>query len=114
MTFFDLVLQTGASLHPDREPDEFISTYTGSIVAAGDDNVRRRVGKVLAYRVNSELAANSGESLFEVCDAHSASLHEVHTLLYEHDGYELQPAVTDQFGDGSPPTDQFGDGRPSG
>jgi hypothetical protein len=100
MTFFDLVLQTGASLHPDGEPDEFISTFTGYIVAAGEDDVRRRVGKVLAYRINSELAANCGEPLFDVCDAHSASLHEIHTLLYEHDEYELKPAIMDQFGDG--------------
>jgi hypothetical protein len=98
MTFFDLVLQTGASLHPDDEPDEFISTFTRYIVAAGDD-VRRRVGKVSAYRINAELVANCGESQFEVCDAPGA-LHEVHTLLYEHDGYELKPAITDQFGDG--------------
>jgi hypothetical protein len=100
MTFFDLVLQTGASLHPDGEPDEFISKFTGYIVAAGEDDVRRRVGKVLAYRINSELAANCGEPLFDVCDAHSASLHEIHTLLYEHDDYELKPAIMDQFGDG--------------
>jgi hypothetical protein len=47
MTFFDLDLHTTASLHPDGEPDEFISTFTGYIVASGEDNVRRRVGKVL-------------------------------------------------------------------
>jgi hypothetical protein len=98
MTFFDLVLQTGASLHRTGEPDEFIFTFTGYIVAAGDDDVRRRVGKVPAYRINAELAANCWESLFEVCDAPSA-LHVVHILLYEHDGYELKPAITDQFGD---------------
>jgi hypothetical protein len=72
MTFFDLELRTVASLHPDGEPDEFISTFTGCIIAAGDDGIRRRVGKVLAYRIDSELAANSGESLFEVCDVHSS------------------------------------------
>jgi hypothetical protein len=60
MTFFDLVLQTTASMHPNGEPDEFISTFTGYMIAAGEDDVRRRVGKVLAYRINSELAANSG------------------------------------------------------
>jgi hypothetical protein len=100
MTFFDLVLQTTASLHPDGEPDEFISTFTGYIVGSGEDDVRRRVGKVLAYRINSELAANGGEPLFDVCDAHSASLREVHTLLYDHDDYQFKPAITDQFGDG--------------
>jgi hypothetical protein len=45
MTFFDLELRTVASLHPDGEPDEFISTLTGSIVASGEHDVRRRAGK---------------------------------------------------------------------
>ena len=31
MTFFDLVLSTRASLHPEVEPDEFISSYNGVI-----------------------------------------------------------------------------------
>ena len=29
MTFFDIVLRTKASLHPDGEPDRFISAHTG-------------------------------------------------------------------------------------
>ena len=29
MAFFDILLQTQGSLHPDGEPDDFISEYTG-------------------------------------------------------------------------------------
>jgi hypothetical protein len=62
MTFFDLVLQTQGSLHPDGEPDRFISEYTGYVHGEGDDGTARRVGKVLAYRIHADLAARSGEA----------------------------------------------------
>ena len=83
MRFFDIVLRTQASLHPDGEPDDFISEHTGVIRCSGEDNVVRRVGRVRAYRINADLAANHGESLFDVCDAHSQWMHELYALLYE-------------------------------
>jgi hypothetical protein len=97
MTFFDLVLQTGGSLHPDGEPDEYISTFAGVIGCEGNDGTRRRVGKLLAYRINAGVAAANGEPLFDVCDSHSADLHEVHTLLYEPGQYHYREAVTERF-----------------
>ncbi len=48
MTFFDVVLTTRASLHPEMEPDEFISSYHGVIRAEGEDGVLQRVGRVHA------------------------------------------------------------------
>jgi hypothetical protein len=48
MTFFDIVLRTEASLHPDGEPDDFISEHTGVLRCSGEDNVVRRVGRVRA------------------------------------------------------------------
>ncbi len=48
MTFFDVVLTTRASLHPEMEPDEFISSYHGVIRAEGEDGVLHRVGRVHA------------------------------------------------------------------
>jgi hypothetical protein len=59
MTFFDLIVQTTASLHPDGEPEEYISEYTGFVRAEGEDGDVRRVGKVHAYRIHAELAANA-------------------------------------------------------
>jgi hypothetical protein len=93
MTLFDIVLQTSASLHSGGEPDDF----RGIIHAEGDDGVRHRVGKVHAWRINAEAAAANGERLFDVCDAHSAELHEVHTLLYAPDQYHYSDAITDRF-----------------
>jgi hypothetical protein len=97
MTFFDLVLQTQASLHPDGEPDDLISEHVGYIFCEGDDGQRRRVGKVRAWRIEANLAAESGESLFDVCDAHSHLMQVLHILLYEPDQYYFQQEVIDRF-----------------
>ena len=97
MTCFDIVLKTEASLHPFGEPDEYISEYTGIVRAEGEDGVPRRVGKVHAWRIRAEDAAANGESLFEVCDAHSHEMHVVHTLLYEPNAYELKAELVGQF-----------------
>jgi GNAT superfamily N-acetyltransferase len=104
MTFFDIVLKTGASLHPDGEPDDFISAYTGVIRAEGESGVRRKVGKVRAYRIHAGAAAAAGEPLFDVCDAHSAELHEVHALLYEPGRYHYRGRVADRFDQAGPDT----------
>jgi hypothetical protein len=97
MTFFDLVLQTGGSLHPDGEPDEYISTFTGVIRGEGDDGQVERAGKVLAYRINAGVAAANGEPLSDVCDAHSDELHRIHTLLYEPGQYHYREALLNRF-----------------
>jgi len=97
MTFFDLVLQTRGSLHPDGEPDRFISEHTGYILADRNGACTRRVGKVHAYRIHADLAAQSGEPLFDVCDAHSHELHVLHSLVYEPDQYRFKEALIDRF-----------------
>jgi hypothetical protein len=97
MTFFDLVLRTSGSLHPDGEPDDFVTEFSGVIRCEDDTGTVRRVGKVRAYRIEAALAARHGEALFDVCDAHSQQLHEVHSLLYEPDGYGFKQGVIDQF-----------------
>ena len=94
MTLFDLVLQTRGSLHPDGEPDGFISEYLGFVHAQAEGGTARRVGKVHAYRIHADLAARHGEPLSDVCDAHSHALHACHSLFYEPDGYHFR----DPFG----------------
>src|SRR5262245_9167446 len=67
------------SLHPPGEPDDFISEYTGVVRCIRDrDGKVFRVGKVKAYRIHADLADQSGESVFDVCDAHSQELNEVY------------------------------------
>ena len=98
MTFFDLLLQTEASLHPDGDPDDFISEYTGFVRAEGDDGDVRRVGEVHAYRIHASLAADARASLFEVCDAHSHEMHVLQTLLYEPNDYGFKQVLVERFG----------------
>jgi hypothetical protein len=97
MTFFDIVLRTESSLHPEGEPDDFISEYTGIIRCFGEDHVVRRVGKVRAYRINAAIAADHGEPLFDVCDAHSQEMHRIHSLLYDQEEDHFKETITNRF-----------------
>jgi len=98
MASFDIILQTCGSLHPDGEPDRFISEYTGVIrcVRESDGKVFK-VGKVQAFRIHVTLAREAGECLFDVCDCHSQDLLEVHTALFDPESDELKEEVRDQF-----------------
>jgi hypothetical protein len=97
MTLFDIVLSTRASLHPEEESDEFISSYAGVIRAEGDDGIGHRVGRVHAYRVHMGLAANQGESLFDVFDAHSHPMHDLYAALFDPETDFFTEAIIRQF-----------------
>ncbi len=98
MASFDIILQTRGSLHPDGEPTDFVSEYTGVITCTDDDTgAETKVGKVAALRVHAGLAHNAGESLFDVCDAHSGELHHLHTMLYEPDCYHFNDDIMARF-----------------
>jgi hypothetical protein len=98
MASFDLVLQTSGSLHPQSEPTDFVSEYTGIIRCTRDrDNKVCSAGKVHAYRIHAGLAANHRESLFDVCDAYSHEMHVLHTLLYEPNSHGFQEPLIDRF-----------------
>jgi hypothetical protein len=97
MTLFDLVLSTRASLHPCGELDLFISAYAGVIRAEGDDGIGHRVGRVHAYRVHMGLAANQGESLFDVFDAHSQPMSYLYAALFDPETDFFTEAIIRQF-----------------
>ena len=97
MTFFGLALWATSSLHPDGEPDDFITEFTGIIRCEDDTGRVRRGGKAHAYRIEAALAARPGQPLFDVCDAHSQEMHEVHSLLYESGGYGFKEFFIDRF-----------------
>jgi len=98
MAYFDLVLQTQGRLHPGGEPDEFISQHTGVIRCIRErDGELRRVGKVKAYRIHADLARQAGESLFDVCDAHSQEMLDVYAALFDPATDDLQDAIRDQI-----------------
>ena len=86
MASFDIEIRTRATLHPDGEPTDFISAYSGIITCTHDETGKvTKVGRVAALKVHAGLALDAGESLFDVCDAHSQELHFIHTLLFESD-----------------------------
>jgi hypothetical protein len=98
MASFDIVVRTRGSLHPDGEPSEYVSGYTGIVTCTDDETAEvTNVGKVTALRIHAALAHNAGESLFDVCDSHSAELNLLHALLYEPDGYHFRPEVMERF-----------------
>src|SRR5262249_35688745 len=84
-------------IHPNGEPDDFVSEYVGFIRAEGEDGIIRRVGKVHAYRINANLAAQYGESLFDVCDAHSQELHDVFSAVYDFEHEHFKKSLVDRF-----------------
>jgi hypothetical protein len=55
------------------------------------------VGKVKAYRVHTDLARQVGESVFDVCDAHSQELHEVYAVLFNPAEDDLKAAIRGRF-----------------
>jgi hypothetical protein len=96
--FFDIEFRTRASLHPDGEPDEFISEYRGVVRYEREaDGKVFRVGRARAYRIHAGLAADHKESLFDVCDSHSGDLLDVHALLYEPAGYGFKEELAARF-----------------
>jgi hypothetical protein len=97
MTFFDIVLSTSASLHPEVEPDEFLSSYNGVIRAEGDDGVLHRVGRAHAWRVHMGLAANQGESLLDIFDAHSQPMCDLYPALFDPETDYFTEAIICQF-----------------
>ena len=98
MATFDLILKTGGSLHPDVEPTHFVSEFSAVITSTDDETGEdTRVGKAHALRVHAGLAQSAGETLFDVCDAHSQELHALQTLLYEPDGYSFWPGIVRRF-----------------
>jgi hypothetical protein len=97
MTFFDIVLSTSASLHPEVEPDEFISSYSGVIRAEGEDGILHRVGRAHAWRVHMGLAANQGESRLDVFDAHSQEMCDLYAALFDLEADYFAEHIVHQF-----------------
>ena len=98
MAFFDLVITTSASLHPDGEPSDFVSEYTGTIRCTRDRDGRVvRVGRVRAYRINAALAREAGESVFDVCDSHSQELHEVYAAVFDAGQDDIREEIRQRF-----------------
>lgn len=64
MASFDIVLRTSGSLHPDGEPSEFVSEYTGVVTCEDEEaGAVTNVGRVAAMRVHAALAQTQASPL---------------------------------------------------
>jgi hypothetical protein len=79
------------------EPEEFISSYNGVLRAEGDDGVLHRVGRAHAWRVHMGLAANQGERLLDVFDAHSQPMCDLYAVLFDPETDYFTDAIIHQF-----------------
>jgi hypothetical protein len=95
---FDIVLRTSASLHPDGEPDRFISEHAGVIRRTRNRDDRAfNVGLVKAYRIHADLAREAGEPLFDVCDCHSQQMHDLYAALYDVETDDLREDIRESL-----------------
>lgn len=98
MSSFDIVLKSSSSLHPDGEPDRFISTHAGVIRRTRDrDGKAFNVGIARAYRIHADLAEQAGESLFDVCDCHSQQMHDLYAALFDSEADDIKEEVRARF-----------------
>lgn len=98
MGSFELVVKSGINLQGDGEPSEYVSEHSGILRYHRErDGHTVRVGRLHAYRIHADRAANDGISIFEVCDAHSPELLDLYSTLFdlEEDFYEEE--IQQQF-----------------
>jgi len=97
MSFFFMTLQTGTNLHDHGEPGEYVVEHTAIIRYLREKDGRVfRVGKVHAYRIQAGRAANTGASLFDVCD--SRAMHQLYAILCDPERDALTEKIQSQFG----------------
>lgn len=98
MASFNLELRTGASLHLDGEPRDFVSEYAGVVTRTnGETGAVSMVGRVAARRVHAAPAHNAGEPLFDACDGHGSELSDLHALVHEPEGHHFREPVVARF-----------------
>jgi hypothetical protein len=97
LAFFDLVLQTGGSLHPG-DPSLYVTTYTGAIrCSRSSDGKVCRVGTIVAHRIHTDLAWRDSAVVRNACEAHSRELQEVYAALFDVEEDDLSIDIRNQF-----------------
>jgi hypothetical protein len=70
--------------HKVFEAPPLTTEGSGRVIRAeGENGVLRRVGRAHAWRVHMGLAANQGESLLDVFDAHSQPMCDLYAALFD-------------------------------
>ncbi len=98
MGLFDIEVRSRMPLHRDGEPDDFITEHTAVVrYERPRDGRRFRVGKLLAYRIQADLAANAGVRLFEICDCHSQPMADLYAELFDPRQDDLREDIRSHF-----------------
>lgn len=89
------------------EEAEYVTEVTGTILQHIERDgclppESKRVGTIMAYRLDGGRALNDGVDLADVCDAHSQTLADLHGLLFRRT-FEFSPVVAKVFPDASTP-----------
>jgi hypothetical protein len=83
MGSFEVTCCTSVPVGSYHEPDDFVVTYTGEVLYRDEDDQVSTAGQYTLYRVLGGLAADHGQDLFDVCDAHSQELHEAYAAVFD-------------------------------
>jgi hypothetical protein len=103
MTHFSLVMRAAGSIQHEYLLADYVTRYIGSVYARGNPangefaGPKTCIGKVRAYRLNVELAAERHVRLADVCEGHSERLYRLYLRLYQPRHYGFRHAITGQF-----------------
>lgn len=89
---FDILCQTTVPLSTYNEPDDFVIKYEATIRHDGEP-----IGKAVLYKVQLGLAANYGENLFDIFDAHSQGLLEIYVALFDPNTDDIRDKIDRRF-----------------
>lgn len=84
-------------LYPN-ELDEYIVNVFGSIDWTLDDDSTSCAGTIRGQIIRVDRIHEKGEEIFDVCDAHSQTLHEYSCALFDSKTKELKETIDRQFG----------------
>jgi len=89
---FDILCQTAVPLSSYNEPDDFVVKYEATIRHDGEP-----IGEAVLYKVLLGLAANYGEHVFDIFDAHSQQLHDIYATLFDSKTEYFRDEVASEF-----------------
>lgn len=87
------------------EPDDYITEFKLTLLYNPDENENddQEVGYLVAFRIHFAEAAEAGENLFDVVDAHSTALESYGELLFDDQSGEFNESLSERFFPFGPP-----------
>jgi hypothetical protein len=85
-TFGRVDFSVSSGFVPWGDPSEYVHTVTGKIVAYSETDEEIEAGEIVLRVVSATEVTNTGENLFDVCDADSAILEGIYAALFDQSG----------------------------